>query len=287
MKTNFSNENYEKIAKAIDYICNHYKAQPQLTEIAETVHMSPFHFQRLFTSWAGTSPKKILQYISVENAKKILKKTDSTLFDAAYETGLSGTGRLHDLFVSIEGMTPAEYKNEGRNLCINYSLAPTIFGKLFIASTQRGICAVQFVEEDNAGLMYLKKTYPNASFQFQTDDFHNKALSFFQRDWSQLSPVQLHLRGTPFQIKVWESLLKIPLGNLSTCGRIAKDIGQPQASRAVGTAIGSNPVAFLIPCHRVIQSSGLIGGYRWEPKRKKIMIGWEASTVDKETDYAT
>jgi AraC family transcriptional regulator of adaptative response/methylated-DNA-[protein]-cysteine methyltransferase len=273
--------NYNRIADAIDYIKVNFKEQPNLDEVAEKVHLSPFHFQRLFTEWAGTSPKKFLQYISVEHAKKILKENNhATLFDAAYDTGLSGTSRLHDLFVNIEGMTPAEYKNGGKNLEINFSFAESPFGNIIVASTNKGVCFMAFVEDEETGFQDLKNKFPNAGFSRKLDLAQQNALFIFQNDWSKLSEIKLHLKGTDFQLKVWETLLKIPMGQLSTYGSIAQQIEKPNASRAVGTAIGSNPVAFLIPCHRVIQSSGTFGGYMWGNTRKTAIIGWEGAQIN-------
>ncbi|TCN60593.1 methylated-DNA--[protein]-cysteine S-methyltransferase [Flavobacterium circumlabens] len=274
------NINYNRIADAIDYIKANFREQPNLDAVAEKVHLSPFHFQRLFTEWAGTSPKKFLQYISVEHAKKILKENQqATLFDTAYETGLSGTSRLHDLFVNIEGMTPAEYKNGGKNLFINYSFAESPFGNIIVASTEKGVCFMAFAENETIGLEDLKHKFPNATFVRKLDLVQQNALFIFQNDWSKLSEIKLHLKGTDFQLKVWETLLKIPMGQLSTYGSIAQQIEKPNASRAVGTAIGSNPVAFLIPCHRVIQSSGTFGGYMWGNTRKTAIIGWEGAQI--------
>jgi AraC family transcriptional regulator of adaptative response/methylated-DNA-[protein]-cysteine methyltransferase len=273
--------NYNRIADAIDYIKVNFKEQPNLDEVAEKVHLSPFHFQRLFTEWAGTSPKKFLQYISVEHAKKILKENNhTTLFDAAYDTGLSGTSRLHDLFVNIEGMTPAEYKNGGKNLEINFSFAESPFGNIIVASTNKGVCFMAFAENEETGFQDLKNKFPNAGFSRKLDLAQQNALFIFQNDWSKLSEIKLHLKGTDFQLKVWETLLKIPMGQLSTYGSIAQQIEKPNASRAVGTAIGSNPVAFLIPCHRVIQSSGTFGGYMWGNTRKTAIIGWEGAQIN-------
>lgn len=269
--------NYNRIAEAIDYIKENFKSQPPLDEIAEKVHLSPFHFQRLFTEWAGTTPKKFLQYISIEHAKKMLREQGATLFNTAFETGLSGTGRLHDLFVNIEGMTPAEYKNGGKNLSINYSFAGSPFGDLIVASTPKGICYMAFNDNGDNALINLKLKFPNAAFRQRSDLAQQNALFIFQNDWSRICEIKLHLKGTDFQLKVWETLLKIPMGQLSTYGNIAVQIGKPAASRAVGTAIGSNPVAFLIPCHRVIQSSGNTGGYRWGNTRKTAIIGWESA----------
>jgi AraC family transcriptional regulator of adaptative response/methylated-DNA-[protein]-cysteine methyltransferase len=274
--------NYSRIAEAIDYIKANFKSQPNLNDVAEKASLSPAHFQRLFTEWAGTSPKKFLQYISIEHAKKILKDGQTSLFDVAHETGLSGTSRLHDLFVTIEGMTPAEYRDGGRGLAINYSFAASPFGSLIVASTTKGVCYMAFQEDVTLALENLRFRFPNAGIQPKVDSLQQNALLIFKNDWSKLSEIKLHLRGSDFQLKVWESLLKIPMGKLATYGAIANQIGSPSASRAVGTAIGSNPVAFLIPCHRVIQSSGIHGGYMWGPTRKAAIIGWEGAKTQPE-----
>lgn len=272
--------NFSRIAEAIEYIRLNFRSQPDLDEVAAKVHLSPFHFQRLFKEWAGVSPKKFLQYTSVAYAKDILRKQEATLFDAAYDTGLSGTGRLHDLFVTIEGMTPGEYKNGGENLSINYSYAETPFGNIIVASTQRGICYMAFAEEEAIAFAIMQAHFPRAAFRQMTDIIQQNALYIFTQDWKKLNQIKLHLKGTEFQLKVWETLLKIPEGRLATYGTVAEKIEKPNASRAVGTAIGSNPVAFLIPCHRVIQSNGALGGYMWGPRRKAAMIGWEAARVN-------
>lgn len=269
--------NYNRIAEAIEYIRLNFKQQPNLDEVAEKVNISPYHFQRLFTDWAGVSPKKFLQYISVEHAKQVLKDKQATLSDAAYETGLSGTGRLHDLFINIEGMTPGEYKNGGENLTIHYSFAESPFGTILVASTSKGICYMAFADEETKTLANLTQHFPRASFKQMTDLIQQNALYFFTHDWTKLDQIKLHLKGSEFQLKVWEALLKIPMGQLSTYGQIAQNVESPKASRAIGTAIGSNPVAFLIPCHRVIQSGGTIGGYMWGSTRKAAIIGWEAA----------
>lgn len=274
--------NYKRIAEAITYIRNNFKQQPNLDEIAEKVHLSPFHFQRLFSEWAGTTPKKFLQYISIEHAKKLLAENQETLFDTAIQTGLSGSGRLHDLFINIEGMSPAEYKNGGKSLSVNYSFDESPFGNLIVASTSKGICHMAFEDDEETGLEKLRKKLPNALYQKKLDPIQQNALDIFQHDWSRLSEIKLHLKGTDFQIKVWETLLKIPMGKLATYGSIALNIGSPNASRAVGTAIASNPVAFLIPCHRVIRSSGALGEYMWGNTRKAAIIGWEGANTASE-----
>jgi AraC family transcriptional regulator of adaptative response/methylated-DNA-[protein]-cysteine methyltransferase len=272
--------NYNRIAEAIEYIRLNFKSQPDLDEVAAKVHLSPFHFQRLFKDWAGVSPKKFLQYTSVAYAKNVLRNQEATVFDAAYDTGLSGTGRLHDLFVKIEGMTPGEFKNGGENLSVNYSYAETPFGNIIVASTHRGICYMAFAEEETAAFQLLQAQFPHATFRQITDIIQQNALYIFTQDWKKLNQIKLHVKGTDFQLKVWETLLQIPEGRLTTYGSIAEKIEKPQAYRAVGTAIGSNPVAFLIPCHRVIQSTGTLGGYMWGIDRKTAIIGWEAARTN-------
>lgn len=281
MKTQ-ENINFNRVAKAIEYLQKNFKSQPTLEEVAGEVHLSAYHFQRLFKEWAGTTPKKFLQYISLEHAKKILKENKASLFETSMDTGLSGTSRLHDLFVTIEGMTPGEYKNGGENLNINYSFAESPFGNLLVASTSKGICHIAFAENETSAFNELLHKFPKAHFKHLTDLLQQNALSIFTQDWNQLSEIKLHLKGTDFQIKVWETLLKIPMGKVVTYGNIAKEIQNANASRAVGTAVGDNPVAFLIPCHRVIQASGIFGGYHWGNIRKTAMIGWEAAKFNQE-----
>jgi len=266
---------FDRISKAIGYINQNYRSQPDLDRIAAHVNMSPFHFQRMFTEWAGVSPKQFLQYISIERAKQILKETKTSLSHTAYQIGLSGTGRLHDLFIHIEGMTPGEYKNGGHNLAINYNITTSPFGNILIASTEKGICYLSFIDKEEDGAKDLKRIYPNAHYCNQTDPLQQNALSVFSENWIRPEGIQLHLKGTKFQLKVWETLLKIPETKLATYGDIAHYIGCPNANRAVGTAVGKNPVAFLIPCHRVIQSTGIFGQYHWGADRKQAIIGWE------------
>ncbi len=269
---------YERIKKAIEFIHSNFQQQPDLDAVAKEVYLSPFHFQRLFKDWAGVSPKKFLQYISLQHAKKLLQQ--HTVSDAAYETGLSGSGRLHDLFISIEGMTPGEYKNGGEQLHINYSFAETPFGNIIVASTAKGICHLAFADDEKDALQQLQLQFPKAQYRQVVDTIQQNALFIFTQDWKDLSKIKLHLKGTPFQIKVWEALLKIPMGDVSTYSGIATSINNPSASRAVGTAIGDNPVAFLIPCHRVIRSTGEFGQYHWGGVRKTAMIGWEAAKIN-------
>jgi AraC family transcriptional regulator, regulatory protein of adaptative response / methylated-DNA-[protein]-cysteine methyltransferase len=273
--------NYDKIAEAIEFVSKHAQQQPELETIAAAVHTSPYHFQRLFTEWAGVSPKKFLQYLTVEHAKRLLAEKQNSLFDAAYETGLSGTGRLHDLFVNIEGMTPGEYKNGGEALTIQYSVQHCRFGKYIVASTGKGISNLSFFEGSNThAISALQEYWPKAELINGIDDNQQKVINFFNDDTADGGAIKLHLKGTPFQLKVWHALLHIPGGDVSTYGGIAQQIKQVGASRTVGTAIGRNPVGYIIPCHRVIRNIGETGGYRWGGTRKKAMLAWEASKAD-------
>jgi len=275
---------FERIATAIEYMYTNFRTQPGLDEVAAHVCMSPFHFQRMFQDWAGVSPKKFMKYLNVSHAGNLLRSNQLSLFDAASETGLSGTGRLYDLFVKIEGMTPGEFKNGGKNLNIRYCFSPTRFGEMLAASTGKGICYLAFSEDKDRMLTELKELFPNADYSEQTDELIQKVIRFFGLNWNNPEEIKLHLKGTSFQLKVWETLLKIPEGQLATYGEIAEKINNPKATRAVGTAVGDNPVSFLIPCHRVIRSSGVLGQYHWGPARKKAMIGWEAVKKDKSPD---
>ncbi|HUI31359.1 MAG TPA: methylated-DNA--[protein]-cysteine S-methyltransferase [Candidatus Acidoferrales bacterium] len=267
---------YERIAKAISYINEHFREQPDLDHLADVVHLSKYHFHRLFKKWAGVSPKKFLEYISVEHAKSLLRQSAS-LAETSYQLGLSGTGRLHDLFINIERMTPGEFKNKGENLVINYEFYDAPFGKIIMASTPTGLCHIGFANNEQRSVRMLREKYTNASLIRGRVPFHQNALKIFQDDWKSISKIKLHLKATPFQLKVWEALLKIPFGEIRTYSQVADEIGRPTASRAVGAAIGSNPVAYLIPCHRVIKSTGVIGDYHWGNARKAAIVGWEAA----------
>ncbi len=274
--TNQKEWNFQRIADAIAFINMHYKQQPSLDDIAKHVHLSPTHFQKLFTEWAGISPKRFMQFLRLEYAKNLLREKQMTLFDVATEANFSSTSRLHDLFIGIVAMTPAEYKNGGASLQIQYSEAESPFGKMLIASTDKGICHLVFLEENEDILLSLKKQFPNALLVQEANEIHAEVIQFFSTLHAN-KPLSLHLKGTDFQLKVWAALLKIPSGELTSYGKLAQELEHPKASRAVGTAIGNNPIAFLIPCHRVIQASGALGGYRWGLIRKQAMIGWEGS----------
>lgn len=278
MDTKRENIDFNRIELAINYIRTHFKKQPSLEEIAMEVNLSPHHFHRLFTQWAGVSPKKFLQYTTIEYAKAQLKE-QKTLFDVSMDAGLSGTSRLHDLFVSVEAMTPGEYKNGGRDLTIYYSYPETIFGSACVASTPKGICYLAFGDKTIA-YNELVEMFPSANFIHQEKTIHQEAIGFLQNSENALNPLQLHIKGTDFQLKVWNALLQIPLGQLTTYGHISKHLNNPKANRAVGTAVGSNPVSFIIPCHRVIRTSGELGGYHWGLDLKVAMIGWEAAKTE-------
>ena len=270
---------YERIERALLYIDQHFMQQPALKEIADQVHLSEYHFERLFSRWAGTSPQRFLRYLTKEYARQLLDQSRD-LLDVTYTAGLSSPGRLHDLFVSYEAMTPGEYKKKGAGLSIRYGFHATPFGECLISITQRGICGLTFqaTHEREAALEQLKGEWSGATL---VDD-QNLTASVVEQVFSAGAnrndkPLHLLLKGTNFQIKVWEALLKIPAGRVVSYGDIAKLAGQPGASRAIGSAIGSNTIGYLIPCHRVIQKIGTTGQYRWGASRKKAILAWEAA----------
>lgn len=269
--------NYERIEKVIKYIEEHRLEQPRLSALAAVAGLSEFHFHRLFSQWAGTTPKAFLKFITNEHAKMLLRDSKD-LLSVSLETGLSGPGRLHDLLVSVEGVTPGEFKAKGAGLEIRHGFHQTPFGSALIAVTARGVCHLAFLENAagrGAALKELKAKWPDADHVESRKSTAPIAGKIFERASRRKLPVLLS--GTPFQLKVWEALLRIPAGRASTYGQVAAAIGVPKASRAVGSAIGSNPVAFLIPCHRVIKSAGIVGDYRWGPARKRALLAWESA----------
>ena len=268
---------YKRIAQAIEYIVAHHQNRPSLEEIAAAVHLSPYHFQRLFSQWAGVSPKKFMQYLCLDHARKALLDGEKPLFEIAWDAGLSGSGRLHDLFVHIEAMTPGQFRARGAGLEICCSFAETPFGTVLIASTARGACHIAFEDNPEQGQVNLQAKFPKASFRQECTGMHQQVSEVLQSGFSASSRIRLHLAGTPFQLKVWEALLRIPQGRLASYGQIAETLGQPSACRAVGTAIGRNPIAFLIPCHRVIRQTGEMSGYMWGIPRKQAIIAWEGA----------
>lgn len=273
MMTDSRHAHYETIAEAIGYVRSHYNQQPELETVARHVHMSPFYFQKIFTEWAGVSPKKFLQHISLQHAKKLLRNDQLSLFDTAEALGMSGTGRLHDLFVTIENMTPAEYKNGGESLQITYNFLTTKFGKICIAATKKGICYLHF-EDDESNVKNLQSEFPKATLTCGHHFLFDRAIQCIDGINFE-AKINLHLKGTEFQVKVWHALLSIAEGHTSTYKKIAMQAGAETAYRAAGTAIGHNPVAYLIPCHRVIRGDGDLGGYMWGLNRKAAMLASE------------
>lgn len=276
---------YQRIAAALAYASQHFQAQPSLDELAAQAHWSPFHFQRKFQEWAGVSPKKFLQFLSLDHAKRLLRQ-HASVAEAADETGLSGTGRLHDLFVTLEAMTPGEYRHGGAALAIQYRFGESPFGRYLVASTAKGICKMAFVEDEALALAELRQEWPNATFSACETAAHAQVARFFARDFAPAHRLHLHLRGTAFQLKIWESLLRIPEGELRTYAQMAAAAESDAAVRAAGTAIGANPVGYLIPCHRVIRGTGALGQYRWGAPRKAALLGWEAARTEHSSSSA-
>lgn len=275
-----STTDYQRIERAIRYLDAQAPVQPSLEQVAREVGMSPFHFQRLFTRWAGISPKRFSQVLALQYAKELLHGSRN-LLDATYDAGLSSGGRLHDLFVTLEAVTPGEYRAMGRGMLIRAGFHETPFGECLVGVTERGVCALTFADGDRAlALRDLAVRWPKAQVVEDPHATARVASRIFHavevRDPASVVPLALLVRGTNFQVNVWRALLRIPLGTVATYEDIARAVGTPAATRAVGTAIGRNPVAFLIPCHRVIRTTGALGGYRWGRERKRAMIAWEA-----------
>lgn len=274
---------YRRIERAIRFIEENIDTRPDLAAVAQVAGLSDFHFQRLFSRMVGISPKRYEQFLTKEAAKKLLAGSES-LLDAAYEVGLSGPGRLHDLFVSCEAVTPGEFKSRGAGLTIGYGFHPTPFGEAMLASTDKGICALYFAAEDSRKevLARLREEWQNARIAPDQDGTARVIERIFAGTSNAEAPLTLYLRGTNFQVKVWEALLAIPPGRLATYEDVARKIGDPAATRAVGSAVGRNPIAYIIPCHRVIRKTGELGGYHWGTGRKRLILAWEASKFAKE-----
>ena len=275
------NEDYARIEKAILFLEGNYQRQPELHEIAASVNLSEFHFQRLFRRWAGISPKRFVQFLTLEHAKKLLGGSHSVL-DATYDAGLSSPGRLHDLFVNIEAVTPGEFKARGANLEIHYGFHATPFGECLLAATDRGVCGLGFVGDGGRSrtLHDFKQRWPEARMKEnarRTSPYLHRIFGPTNGDGKK--PITLVLRGTNFQVKVWEALLRIPMGAVTSYEELAASVCSTRAARAVGAAVGKNPVAFLIPCHRVIHKAGVIGNYHWGSARKKAILAWESGQV--------
>ncbi len=273
---------FERIEKAIQFVENNFDQQPELDEIARYIGVSEYHFQKLFKRWVGISPKRFLQYITKEHAKQLLRKSES-LLEVAYKSGLSGSGRLHDLFISCEAMTPGEYRERGAGIRIDYGYHATLFGDCLMATTERGICGFYFIHQGNQDHYFnvLRQTWP------QADLIKNPARTesiidaiFNPEGWNTENPFRLFVHGTNFQIKVWEALLRIPEGMVMAYEDIAAQIGSPKAVRAVGSAVARNPISYLIPCHRVIRKLGEFGNYQGGPARKKAILAWESARIE-------
>jgi AraC family transcriptional regulator of adaptative response/methylated-DNA-[protein]-cysteine methyltransferase len=271
------NPAYETVAAAIRFVRGHALTQPSLDEVARHVGLSPSHLQRVFSDWAGISPKRFLQFLTKENAKTLLRESRDVL-SAAIESGLSGPGRLHDLMVNCEALTPGEIGALGEGLVIRCGFAASPFGTIIIGSTVRGICHLRFVEPGETDIeeASLHTEWPHAQFDRDDEAAQRLATDLFD-PFSEPKPLSLLLRGTNFQIKVWEALLRIPSGHTLSYGDLAAMATLPKAQRAVGTAMAHNRIAVLIPCHRVIRESGEAGLYRWGADRKRAIIGWEQS----------
>lgn len=271
---------YERVATTIRFLDQHHTDQPDLAALARGAGLSPFHFHRLFSAWAGVTPKDFLQCLTLEHAKALLRGGDSVL-NAALEAGLSGPGRMHDLCVTLDAASPGEMKSGGAGLKIIYGFAHSPFGEALIAETSRGICHLSFTGDNGRerAAHELRAEWPGAKFERVDTRAARLAATIFVREGVAPSRRKLRafVKGTPFQLRVWRALLRVPPGSLTTYGRLSSAIAQAGAARAVGTAVGANPIAFVIPCHRVIRETGVLGNYRWDPIRKRAMIGWELS----------
>lgn len=270
--------NYQRIEQAILYLEQNFQRQPDLDEVAEKVHLSPFHFQRLFTEWAGISPKRFLQFLTVGYLKEKLERSRN-LVEAAEDAGLSSQSRVYDLFTTLEAVTPHEYKQHGAGIRVEYGLHETPFGVCLLGLTERGICWLSFLitdEDPRREIDRMKEHWHNSTFhqnQILTAAFVEKI--FYRTKNDGVEKLHVFVKGTNFQVKVWEALLRIPVGEVTTYQSIGMSISSPKAMQAVGSAVGSNHIAYLIPCHRVIRKDGQLGEYRWTSARKKSMIGWE------------
>lgn len=264
---------YQRVRDAIVYIDENSSSQPTLHDVAEHVGLSPYHFQRLFRRWAGVSPKRFLQHVTAARAKRLLR--DSTpVLDTAFAVGLSSPGRLHDLIVTTEATTPGEYKSQGEGITIRYGIHETLYGSCLIGATERGICALRFLDEAERrdAVDELQAEWSQARLVPDQDATTAFAHQIFEKAESSSDTLPLLLKGSNFQLKVWEGLLRIPEGCLISYGDLAKRLSVPSATRAVANAVGANPIAFVIPCHRVLRSTGALGGYRWGVDRKLVIL---------------
>lgn len=280
---------YERIGDALRYLAAHWEEQPELDDIAANSGLSPYHFQRVFTRWVGLSPKQFLKKLTIEEAKRRLRESASVL-DAAYDAGLSGPGRLHDLFISCEAMSPGEFKALGKSLLLRWGFAPGPFGECLLLFCDRGLCGLGFVDERGRAHAFEDLTTRFAGATMLEDQPSAAALAarIFTEPTSRPAavaegaPLKLLLKGTRFQLQVWDALMRLPQGSLTTYGGLARQLGMPTgAARAIGSAVGANPISWLIPCHRVIRNTGALGGYHWGLPRKLAMLGWEGNKTER------
>ncbi|MEH8112357.1 methylated-DNA--[protein]-cysteine S-methyltransferase [Aeromonas veronii] len=272
---------YARIADAIRFIASQVERQPTLDEIAAHVHLSPFHFQRLFSRWAGVTPKRYLQVLTLERAKALLQES-RPLLEVADTLGLSSGSRLYDHFVQLEAVTPGEYKQRGAGLVIDHGVHDTPFGQAFVALTPRGVCNFSFLDDQTpqTPLAALAQHWPAATLQEAPSRTQGVIHTMFDGSKALDRPISLHVSGTNFQISVWRALLQIPPAKVVSYAQVASAVGNPKAARAVGLAVGANPVALMIPCHRVIQQNGELGGYHWGETRKQAIHAWEAARYE-------
>jgi AraC family transcriptional regulator of adaptative response/methylated-DNA-[protein]-cysteine methyltransferase len=272
---------YDIVRRAIAHISGHWRSQPEIEEIAEAAGVTPTDLHHLFRRWAGLTPKAFLQALTLDSARELLRGSASVL-DATYEVGLSGPGRLHDLFVTHEAMSPGEWKSGGEGLTVSYGFHPSLFGTALIMATDRGLCGLAFSDlgEERAALDDMRRRWPKASYVEDSARTSAIAARIFDKNlWRQDRPLRVVLIGTDFEVRVWEALLRIPLGRATTYSNLAGSIGAPKAVRAVGAAVGKNPISFVVPCHRVLGKSGALTGYHWGITRKRAMLGWEAARI--------
>ena len=277
---------YDLIRKAITFLSEHWNDQPGLDLLAAHLNLSQAHCQKLFKRWCGLSPKEFVQAITIDHARDLLRQSTPVL-ETAHEVGLSGAGRLHDLFVSYEAMTPGDYKRRGEGVDISWGFHNSPFGLALIMATLRGVCGIAFIDgedtrERRTALEDMKSRWPNALFMEAPEHTEHYAQAIFDpRHWSAKNPTRLVLIGTDFEIRVWETLLKIPMGQAVSYSDVATHLGMPKAARAIGSAVGRNPLSFVVPCHRVLRADGSLGGYHWGLTRKRAIIGWETGQITK------
>ncbi|MET1416296.1 bifunctional helix-turn-helix domain-containing protein/methylated-DNA--[protein]-cysteine S-methyltransferase [Roseibium sp. HPY-6] len=270
-------ENYAVVRQTLKRITNDWREQPTLEQLAKEADLQPIQLQRVFSRWAGLTPKQFLQAITLDHAKALLRDSASVL-DASYEVGLSGSSRLHDLFVTHEAMTPGDYRARGEGLQIAYGFHPSPFGQVLIMATDKGLAGLGFADpgEEQSALTDMCERWPSAVYGHDQDATASYAKRVFDpARWQEDQPLNVVMIGTDFEIRVWQTLLKIPMGQATTYSDVAASISKPKASRAVGSAVGRNPISFVVPCHRVLAKGGKIGGYHWGLTRKRAILGWE------------